>query len=233
MSANHTVAKNEDISKEIVYIKTLAAESRNAPFIGSQFGIWWGMLLCITLFIHWMILTGHIDIPLSGIGALWLLFGLIGGLGNFLLARNLSRVPRNSSVKNRISESLWTGNIILMFLFGFSTGISAGLGINDYSLSNIMIPLAFGLYGSTNWVLSKLSSENWKTPSIFVRKKDIMESARKHSCISQKMAAKHGLIIYPLCKNYSVILHKKTDGNPEKLIAHGLKYKTILLLRPP
>ncbi len=161
MAQMENAARAETLESDIEYIKTLADEGRNAPFVGSKIGIWWGVLLCITLFIHWMIITGQIDVPLNRIGALWFMFGLIGILGNIAFAKQLRGVPGASAVNNRVSESLWTANVILLSLFGFSLGTSMGMGYNDWSIANIMIPLSFGIYGSTNWVLSKFSSDDW------------------------------------------------------------------------
>lgn len=150
-----------DILSDLDYVKTLAEEGRNAPLLGGRIGIWWGILLCVTLFAHWLIVTGRVDIGPEYLGVLWIGFAVIGITGTAFLKRTLNGKPGGLAANNRVSHALWTGNTFFLFLFGFAASTSAGLGYVDFDIMNLMMPLAFGLYGLTGYVTAKISGENW------------------------------------------------------------------------
>ena len=146
-----------ELIDDIDYVKNLAETGRNAPLLGGRIGIWWGILLSITLFSHWCILTGVVHLHEMYFGVLWIVFAIVGTIGTIILSRKLGNKPGVSSVNNRVAAALWMGNTILLFSFGTVAGISAALGINDFDIMNLMSPLAFGLYGLTAYVLAQIS----------------------------------------------------------------------------
>lgn len=146
-----------DILSDLDYVKTLAEEGRNAPLLGGRFGLWWGGLSCVALFIHWLFAVGQIAAPVYFPGLLWFGFGVIGLTGSAVLEKTLAGKPGASATNNRLATALWTGNTILLFLFGLSAGVAAAFGMIDYKIMNIMLPLVFGLYGLTAYVMSKVT----------------------------------------------------------------------------
>lgn len=148
-----------DILSDLDYVKTLAEEGRHAPALGGRMGLWWGTLLCVTLFTHWLIITKQVHWSEQYLGYLWIAFGIIGGIGSSLLVRTLRGKPGASAANNRIANAMWTGNTILLFLFGLSAGFSAGFGVNNFEIMNMMMPIAFGLYGLTAYVLYRFTLE--------------------------------------------------------------------------
>lgn len=152
---------NADIIDDLDYVKTLAEEGRNAPLLGGRVGLWWGILLCVALFVHWMIATGRLDVPPQSFAFLWIGFAVVGMIGSTILSRTLSGKPGVTSATNRVAYAIWTGNTVFLFVYGFSAGLSAGFGYNDFSIMNTMMPVAFGLYGLTAYVTSKISGERW------------------------------------------------------------------------
>ncbi len=151
-----------DIINDIDYVKTLAEEGRNAPLLGGLVGIWWGSLLFITLFMHYLALKGTGPLSIEMIGLAWLIFGIVGSLGSAVLGRGIEKKPGASSMNNRVASALWLGNTILLFTYGLSAGISAAMGINDFLIMDTMMPIAFGLYGLTAVVMAKISDEKWQ-----------------------------------------------------------------------
>jgi len=141
-----------EILNDLDYVKTLAEEGRHAPSLGGRMGVWWGTLLCLTLFSHWLIVTERVSWEEPSLGLLWIAFGVIGYIGSSLLVRTLRGKPGASATNNRVANALWTGNTILLFLFGLSAGLSAGFGVNSFEIMNMMMPIAFGLYGLTAFV---------------------------------------------------------------------------------
>lgn len=152
---------NAEIINDLDYVKTLAEEGRNTPLVGGRVGLWWGVLLCAALLIHWMIITGRIDTAPQSLALLWIGFGVIGMIGSTVLGRTLAGKPGGTSATNRTAYAIWTGNTLFLFVYGFSAGLSAGFGYNDFSIMNTMMPVAFGLYGLTAYVTSKISGERW------------------------------------------------------------------------
>lgn len=150
-----------DILNDLDYVKTLAEEGRNAPLIGGRVGLWWGVLLCVTLFMHWLIVTDRVAVPEYILSVLWIGFALVGMAGSAVLKRTLHGKPGGQAANNRVAHALWTGTSFLLFLFGFAAGTSAGFGYNDFDIMNMMMPLAFGLYGLTGYVTAKISGESW------------------------------------------------------------------------
>ena len=153
------MTKSELLS-DLDYVKTLAEEGRNAPLLGGRFGLWWGALLCVTLFLHWLFETGNLMAPAYFPAIIWFGFGIIGMIGSAVLGRTLAGKPGGSATNNRLSQALWTGNTILLFLFAISASVVAGMGLIDYKIMNIMMPLAFGLYGLTAYVMAKVTRTN-------------------------------------------------------------------------
>ncbi len=148
-----------NILDDIDYVKTLAEEGKNAPMLGGRIGLWWGILLCMALFSHWATLRGISPLAVEMLGLIWLIFGVVGGIGAFILGRSLTYKPGASSVNNRVAEALWTGNTILLFVYSLSALFSAALGKTDYSIMDTIMPVAFGLYALTAYVLAKISSD--------------------------------------------------------------------------
>lgn len=157
-----------EILDDLDYVKTLAEEGKNAPLLGGRLGIWWGVLLLITLFIHYLALKETGPIPIEMIGAAWMAFGVIGGIGTIIFRRGIDKKPGASSVNNRVANALWTGNTFLLFTYAISAGFSAGLGrfdflgSNNFFIMDTMTPIAFGLYGLTSYVLAKISGDKWQ-----------------------------------------------------------------------
>ncbi len=149
------------ILSDLDYVRTLAEEGRNAPLIGGRFGLWWGFLLCGALLFHWLMETGRVGAPGYMFGVLWLGFAVVGVIGGRVLIRSLKGKPGASAVNNRVSRALWTGNSVVLFTFWFAASLSAGLGYNDFSLMNMIMPLAFGLYGLTSYVTAAMSGDKW------------------------------------------------------------------------
>ena len=151
-----------EMLENIDFVKTLAEEGRNAPLLGGWIGLWWGFLLIATLFVHYLALIGKGPLAIEMIGLAWVSFGIIGGIGSVVLGRRLQKQPGASSMINRVATALWTGNTILLFTYGISAGFSAGLGHISFEIMDTMMPLAFGLYGLTAFVLTRIGGARWQ-----------------------------------------------------------------------
>lgn len=148
-----------EILSDLNYVKSMAEEGRNAPLLGGRMGLWWGGLLCLTLFTHWLIITGRTGLPAYSLGLLWMSFGVFGVAGSFLLGQTLRSKPGASSAGNRAEAAVWTGSAIFLLSFGFAAATSAALGYTSFNITNLIMPIAFGVYGLAYFVIAKLSGE--------------------------------------------------------------------------
>jgi len=148
-----------EILDDLDYVKTLAEEGKNAPLLGGRFGLWWGIMFCTALFAHWASLKGIGPLPIEMIGFVWVAFGIIGSIGSAVLGRSLAGKPGIASVNNRVAEALWTGNAILLFIYSASAFLSAALGKVGFTVMDTIIPIAFGLYALTAYVLARISRD--------------------------------------------------------------------------
>ena len=151
-----------EILDDLAYVKTLAEEGKNAPMLGGRIGLWWGVLLCIALFSHWASLRGISPLPIEMLGLIWLVFGVVGGIGSVILGRTLAGKPGIASVNNRVAGALWTGNAVLLFVYSLSALLSAAFGNSDYGIMDTIMPIAFGLYALTAYVLARISNDKWQ-----------------------------------------------------------------------
>ena len=148
-----------EILKDIDYVKSLGQEGRYAPPLGGPIGLWWGCLLVITLYVHYLAEIGKGPLSINMIGFLWLVFGIVGGLGSVVFGRLMSKKPGASSINNRLASALWTGNTILIFIYAVSAALSAGYGKIDFIIMDTIMTLSFGLYALTAFVLYRLSDQ--------------------------------------------------------------------------
>jgi len=153
---------DSEILNDIDYIKSLAEEGRNSPLLSGRIGLWWGILLSITLMTHWASLEHIIPLPIDMIGILWMSFGIIGGIGSAIISKSLINKPGISSVNNRVSIILWTGSSILLFIYSLSALASTLTGKVDIIIMDTIAPVAFGLSALAHFVLSKISNNPWQ-----------------------------------------------------------------------
>jgi hypothetical protein len=150
-----------EILQDLDYVKTMAEEGKNAPLLGGRIGLMWGFLLIITLFVHYLAIKGTGPLSIEMIGLAWMIFGIVGGVGSAVLGRRLVKKPGASSMNNRVARALWTGNTVLLFTYALSAAASAGFGHIDYVILDTMMPISFGLYALTSFILASIGDKKW------------------------------------------------------------------------
>lgn len=151
-----------EILDDIEYVTALAREGRNAPYLGGRIGLMWGVLLSITLLIHWGILSQHIALPVNILAILWIAYGIVGYAASAIINRNSPTKPGQSSINNKVAHALWIGNAIFLSTYAISAGLSSGYGHNSFGIMDTILPVAFGLYGLIHYVLANLGTEKWQ-----------------------------------------------------------------------
>ena len=152
---------NDTTKTDLDYLRGVAESGAHAPLVGGRFLILWGALAVIACLAHWSILSGYIPVDPSYAGAVWLGFGVIGPIGNFLAARSMSGKPGGGSIGNRVNRIVWqyVGIGIGFYFVGvmFSvTALDASPGLFDSILT-----IALYGYAIAFSVTAALSSEKW------------------------------------------------------------------------
>jgi len=151
----------EQIIADLDYASTLAKEGAQTPLMGGPIGLMWGILLTVTLFTQWLILSRILPWSEQSLGFLWLAFAVIGGLGSFILGRRIDAKPGSNSVANRVETYVW-----LMFVAMTATlfiGIILNLILQESTprLFDLMPVIAFAGQGLAYGVVANLTKLGW------------------------------------------------------------------------
>lgn len=146
-----------EILEDIGYLKSVAEEGRNAPLLGGRIGLMWAVLLVPALIIHGLAAQGTIALPIENIGAIWMGYGLLGGLLSFVLVRGIKDQPGARNIANQVESVMWP--VTAFLIFGYAIGIALGVAKFDlpHFTFNSIIPFAFALSAVNLAVLSKLT----------------------------------------------------------------------------
>jgi hypothetical protein len=152
-----TDSSNTDLD----YLRNVAESGAQAPLIGGRFLVIWGGLAVIACVAHWSILAAVIPIEPQYVGAVWLAYGVIGLLANFVAARGLSTKPGIGSIGNRVYRVAWqyVGIGIGLYLAGVLFSVTA-LDASPVLFDSILTIALFG-YSIAFAVTAALSSEKW------------------------------------------------------------------------
>ena len=145
---------------DIAYIRHLSESGARAPLIGGRFTAWWGFLLVIAYLGEHLIVTGVLTPPNIMLAITWLGFGIVGGIGQAVLARGMSGKPGAGSAGNLAARAVWTAaawSIAAMVVGSalISTGnrnLAAGPHPRDF-----IVPVAFAVYACAQWVTGALA----------------------------------------------------------------------------
>lgn len=133
---------------DLTYLRELAEAGEDAPSLSGRHSLMWFGLLAIALMLHWAIARGLIaGIETSSIGFVWLSFGILGGLGSFLVGRSLRDLPGQSAAKNKVDSHTWSVAGIGLFLYAIS--IAVAVAFRDDTgpwLFDTIMPAAFLVY---------------------------------------------------------------------------------------
>lgn len=140
---------------DIAYIRHLAESGARAPLIGGRFTAWWGFLLVVAYLGQHLVVNGVLTPPHLMLASIWLGFGILGGIGQVVLARGISGKPGAGSAGNLAVRAVWTAaawSIVAMavgssLISNGSTSMSAGPHPWDF-----IVPVAFAVYACAQWV---------------------------------------------------------------------------------
>lgn len=142
--------------RDLDYIKSIAEEGRKAPLTGGPWAIMWGILLILVLLAHWAILTGKFGIDIKWLGANWAVYGIVGGIGSFILSRKYPRQP-GETIGEKVEGAVW-GYFLLAGIALFA-GFMVAIIVNKapYTIFDWTLPTAFFGYGIAYMTTATLS----------------------------------------------------------------------------
>jgi hypothetical protein len=140
---------------DIAYIRHLSESGARAPLIGGRFTAWWGFLLVIAYLGQHLVVTGVLTPPNLMLAIIWFGFGIVGGIGQTLLARGVRDKPGAGSAGNLAVRAVWTAAAwsIVAMVVGSSLisdgnrNLAAGPHPWDF-----IVPVAFAVYACAQWV---------------------------------------------------------------------------------
>lgn len=150
-----------DLAEDLAYVRTMAEEGRQAPLLGGSYLAFWGLLNTAAWGAHWALLQGLIVAdPGRYFAVLWILYGIIAGVGMGLLGGRTRNMPGRSSVGNRVEAAAWMGA-------GLGIGAVAAGAIGRMAMTgdtlavDVIAPAAFTLFGAALMITGIISKERW------------------------------------------------------------------------
>ena len=146
-------ASQDDLS----YLRRLSESGAHAPLNGGRFMAWWGLLVTAGWTAQHLAVNGIIGDGGAIFGIIWGSFGVLGMLGQFLLARSMPGKPGEGSAGNRASRVIWgagAAGILSMVI-----GVAVLAQTSGYAVFDWIVPLAFAVYACALIVTGALANE--------------------------------------------------------------------------
>ena len=99
-----------------------------APLIGGRFMAWWGLLVTIGWTAQHLAVNGVIGDGNTIFGIIWMTFGIVGALGQVLLARSMPAKAGQGSAGNRASRTVWGAGAFAILSMVVGVAVLANTG---------------------------------------------------------------------------------------------------------
>ncbi|PKP81215.1 MAG: hypothetical protein CVT79_11175 [Alphaproteobacteria bacterium HGW-Alphaproteobacteria-18] len=154
------MTRTPSFAEDLNYIRDLAEAGQNAPLLGGRFLAMWGGLVTLAYLGHFLIATGAVNFGAKALLYLWIVFGVLGGAGQFLLASRQGEKPGQASAGNRVQAVFWTASGMLLSVYFISLiarMLLTGEGVQGFYWS---VPMVLGLYGIGQFVTGAISGQS-------------------------------------------------------------------------
>ena len=143
---------------DLAYVRQVAESGARAPLLGGRFMTWWGLLVAAAYALHHFALAGEIGDGKTIFAFIWIGFGLVGLVGQFVLARTMPAKAGAGSAGNRASRSAWVAAAcaILSVVVGAAIAATTGAGPATFDWS---VPVAFSVYACALVVTGSLAGD--------------------------------------------------------------------------
>ena len=145
-------------AEDIAYVRRLAESGARAPLIGGRFMAWWGLLVAAAWTAQHLAANGLIGDGSTIFGIIWMSFGIVGLLGQLVLARSMPAKAGAGSAGNRAARSVWAAGAfaILSMVVGVAMLAQGPIG---YAAFDWIVPVAFAVYACALIVTGSLAGE--------------------------------------------------------------------------
>lgn len=153
------MTRADSLSSDLAYLRDLAEAGENAPLLGGPFLAMWGGLVSLAYAGHYIISQGMFGLDPAAYWMMWAGFGVIGGIGQYLLVKGQRKKPGRASAGNRVQGILWTTSGMFMFVYFAGVMVrfvSTGEGIEGFYWS---VPMVLGIYGIGQFVTGAISGQ--------------------------------------------------------------------------
>jgi hypothetical protein len=147
-------------SDDIDYIRRLSESGARAPLLGGRFMAWWGLLIAAAYVAQHFALRGAIGDGKVIFGIIWGSFGVVGGIGQMLLSRNIAGKAGAGSAGNRASRAVWGAAVCAIgsMVVGVVL-LSARSGVYGPATFDWIVPVAFAVYACCLIVTGSLAGD--------------------------------------------------------------------------
>jgi hypothetical protein len=146
----------DPVQEDLRYVRQLAESGAHAPLLGGRFMAWWGLLLTIAYTLQHFALHGALGGGGKPFAMIWGAFGLLGGLGQFVLARSIAGRAGRGSAGNRASRPVWTAAAGAILAVGIGLAIASNGRFGPSTFDGI-VPVAFAAYACALTVTGALA----------------------------------------------------------------------------
>ena len=151
----------EEMLQDLAYARTLAEEGRHAPLLGGSYLCFWGLLNAAAFSAHWGVLEGHLPFADgASFAAVWISYGVIAGIGMFLLAQRTRQKPGLTTIGVRAETAMWRGTALALLVVAVGSIVRMVIE-SDPAAPNAIFGPAFALYGAALFGTAKLSQQSW------------------------------------------------------------------------
>jgi len=149
---------SQTASDDIAYVRQLADSGARAPLVGGRFMAWWGLLVTIGWTAQHLALNGAIGDGGAIFGIIWMTFGIVGAIGQVLLARSMPAKAGQGSAGNRASRTVWGAGAFAILSMAVGVAVLANTG-GGYQAFDWIVPVAFAVYACALIVTGALAGE--------------------------------------------------------------------------
>jgi hypothetical protein len=149
---------SQPTADDIAYLRQLSESGARAPLVGGRFMAWWGLLLVIAYLAQHLAVNGRLGGSNSMFGIIWGSFGVLGLIGQLLLARTIAGKPGQGSAGNLAMRGVWVAGACSIGAMVVGTAL-----ISDARVAGIIrpwdfiVPVAFAVYACALGVTGSLA----------------------------------------------------------------------------
>lgn len=153
LTGESSMNSNMEAENELLVIKKIVQDSRNAVADNGWHYIYWGVIVTIALIInYWMILNNS---SMNSQGMLWFVSMISASVIEMIITKKIDKNDKEKNFSGRLLSSLWGVSGACMFIFGF-------IGTLSGAYNPIFIfPVICTVLGAAYFISGTIQQVNW------------------------------------------------------------------------